>query len=166
MNVLALQGAAAPHLDSGDIATRLGIVLFLVALNGFFVASEFGLVAVRRSRIDEMAANGDGGARVVQKALTHLDRYIAGTQLGITFASLALGWVGEPALGAILDGLLSSIGMELPDDRTTHSALSLGLGFFILTFLHIVLGELAPKSLALVNPEGVAKFVARPLILF
>ncbi|MEJ7759489.1 MAG: hemolysin family protein [Gemmatimonadaceae bacterium] len=166
MNVLALQAAAVPHLDSGDIATRLGIVLFLVALNGFFVASEFGLVAVRRSRIDEMAANGDGGARVVQKALTHLDRYIAGTQLGITFASLALGWVGEPALGAILDGMLSSIGMELPDDRTTHSALSLGLGFFILTFLHIVLGELAPKSLALVNPEGVAKFVARPLIIF
>jgi len=166
MNVLALQAAAVPHLDSGDIATRLGIVLFLVALNGFFVASEFGLVAVRRSRIDEMAANGDGGARVVQKALTHLDRYIAGTQLGITFASLALGWVGEPALGAILDGMLSSIGMELPDDRTTHSALSLGLGFFILTFLHIVLGELAPKSMALVNPEGVAKFVARPLIIF
>jgi len=166
MILLALQEAAIPPLDSGAIAARLGIVLFLVALNGFFVASEFGLVAVRRSRIDEMAANGDSGARTVQTALDHLDRYIAGTQLGITFASLALGWVGEPALVVMLDRMLGAFGMEMPTGTATHSALSLGLGFFILTFLHIVFGELAPKSVALVNPEGVAKFVARPLILF
>ncbi|MDQ3081112.1 MAG: hemolysin family protein [Gemmatimonadota bacterium] len=166
MILLALQEAAIPPLDSGAIAARLGIVLFLVALNGFFVASEFGLVAVRRSRIDEMAANGDSGARTVQTALNHLDRYIAGTQLGITFASLALGWVGEPALVVMLDRMLGAFGMEMPTGTATHSALSLGLGFFILTFLHIVFGELAPKSVALVNPEGVAKFVARPLILF
>ena len=166
MNLLALQAAVVPSLTSGDIATRLGIVVFLVSLNGFFVASEFGLVAVRRSRIDEMAANGDSGARTVQSALDHLDRYIAGTQLGITFSSLALGWVGEPAVVVMLDRMLASFGMELPSGPGTHSALALGLGFFILTFLHIVFGELAPKSVALVNPEGVSKFIARPLILF
>lgn len=156
----------AVPLDPGDIASRLGIVLLLVLMNGFFVAAEFSLVAVRRSRIDEMAANGDGGARIVQKALTHLDRYIAGTQLGITFASLALGWVGEPAVVVLLDKGLATLGMAMPTGTVAHSALSLGLGFFILTFLHIVFGELAPKSLALVNPEGVSKFIARPLILF
>jgi hypothetical protein len=77
MNLLALQGAPTEHLGSGEIATRFGVVLFLVALNAFFVAAEFSLVAVRRSRIDEMAENGDTGARNVQRALEHLDRYIA-----------------------------------------------------------------------------------------
>ena len=166
MTLLAVPQASIEHLGGGDIATRLGIVLLLVALNAFFVASEFSLVAVRRSRIEEMAAGGDGGAKRVQKALAHLDRYIAGTQLGITFASLGLGWVGEPALAVILDKMLSYFGTNLEAGTTTHSALALGLGFFILTFMHIVFGELAPKSIALISPEAVSKFVARPLILF
>src|SRR5688500_13860258 len=98
MNLLALQQGPAEHITGGAIATRLGIVLLLVGLNAFFVASEFALVAVRRSRIDEMAAAGDRAAKNVQSALQHLDRYIAGTQLGITIASLALGWAAEPPL--------------------------------------------------------------------
>lgn len=165
MNLLALQGAPAEHLGSGEIATRFGVVLFLVALNAFFVAAEFSLVAVRRSRIDEMAENGDTGARNVQRALEHLDRYIAGTQLGITIASLALGWVGEPAIAVIIDGILGIFGLP-PAPEGVHSGVALAFSFFLLTFLHIVLGELAPKSVALLNPEGVSKLVATPLRLF
>jgi CBS domain containing-hemolysin-like protein len=165
MNLLALQGAPTEHLGSGEIATRFGVVLFLVALNAFFVAAEFSLVAVRRSRIDEMADNGDTGARNVQRALEHLDRYIAGTQLGITIASLALGWVGEPAIAVIIDGVLGIFGIP-PAPEGVHSGVALAFSFFLLTFLHIVLGELAPKSVALLNPEGVSKLVATPLRLF
>lgn len=145
--------------------SRLAVVFLLVLANAFFVASEFALIAVRRSRIDEMAEAGERRARNVQKALTHLDRYIAGTQLGVTFASLALGWVGEPAIAVVLDGFLQLFGLQ-PAPAGVHTTVSLGVGFFILTFLHIVFGELAPKTVALLNPEGVSKFVSSPLILF
>jgi CBS domain containing-hemolysin-like protein len=165
MNLLALAEGPAEHLGAGAVSGRLGVVLLLVALNAFFVAAEFALVAVRRSRIDEMAAAGDRAARNVQGALVHLDRYIAGTQLGITIASLALGWVGEPAMAVLFDGILGLFGLP-PASAGVHSAVALAFSFFLLTFLHIVLGELAPKSLALVNPEGVAKFVTTPLKLF
>jgi len=165
MNLLALLQGPAEHLGVGAVSARLGVVLLLVALNAFFVSAEFALVAVRRSRIDEMAEAGDRGARNVQKALEHLDRYIAGTQLGITLASLALGWIGEPAMAALIDGFLSLFGLP-PVAEGVHTSIALGIGFFIITFLHIVLGELAPKSLALVNPEGVSKVVTTPLKLF
>lgn len=165
MNLLALQQGAAEHISGGAIAARLGIVLLLVAMNGFFVASEFALVAVRRSRIDEMVAAGDKAAKNVQKALQHLDRYIAGTQLGITIASLALGWVGEPALAVLIDMMLESLGFEAAPPGA-HTAAAIGVAFFIITFLHIVFGELAPKSLALVRPEGVSKAITTPLHLF
>ena len=165
MNLLALLQGPAEHIGGGAIATRLGIVLFLVGLNAFFVASEFALVAVRRSRIDEMVAGGDRAAKGVQAALEHLDRYIAGTQLGITIASLALGWVGEPALAVLIDRFLSMFGMPV-SSTGAHTAAAIAVSFFIITFLHIVLGELAPKSLALVKPEGVSKVIATPLRIF
>jgi CBS domain containing-hemolysin-like protein len=165
MNLLALLQGPTEHLGAGAVAARLGVVLLLVAINAFFVAAEFSLVAVRRSRIDEMAESGDHGARNVQKALTHLDRYIAGTQLGITIASLALGWVGEPAMAVLLDGIFGIFGVP-PAPAGIHTGFALAFSFFVITFLHIVLGELAPKSLALVNPEGVAKIVTTPLRLF
>jgi len=165
MNLLALQQGPAEHITGGAIATRLGIVLLLVGLNAFFVASEFALVAVRRSRIDEMAAAGDRAAKNVQSALQHLDRYIAGTQLGITIASLALGWVGEPALAVLIDRLLGVFGLPAAPPGA-HTAAAIGVSFFIITFLHIVLGELAPKSLALVKPEAVSKVIATPLKAF
>ena len=165
MNLLALLQGPAEHLGAGAVSARLGAVLLLVALNAFFVAAEFSLVAVRRSRIDEMAESGDRGAKNVQKALEHLDRYIAGTQLGITLASLALGWIGEPAMAGLIDGVLGFFGFG-PVGEGVHTSIALGVGFFIITFLHIVLGELAPKSLALVNPEGVSKVVTTPLRLF
>src|SRR5438874_1681061 len=136
------------HLGAGAVTGRLLVVLLLVLANSFFVAAEFALVAVRRTRIDELAQGGDRQARIVQSALDHLDRYIAGTQLGITLASLALGWVGEPAVAGILDRFLELFGMSAPA-AGVHTAASLAVGFLILTFLHIVLGELAPKSIAL-----------------
>ncbi len=165
MNLLTLLQGPIEHIGAGAVAGRLAIVLLLVAVNAFFVAAEFSLVAVRRSRIDEMADAGERSAKNVQKALAHLDRYIAGTQLGITLASLALGWVGEPAIAVALDGFFQLFGLASATPGV-HTGIALGIGFFILTFLHIVFGELAPKTLALVNPEGVSKFVTTPLMLF
>jgi len=162
---LAALQQVTTHLGAGAVTERLLVVLLLVLANAFFVAAEFSLVAVRRTRIDEMAQAGDRKAKTVQTALDHLDRYIAGTQLGITLASLALGWVGEPAVAAILDNVLEMFGMPAPP-AGVHTAASLAVGFLILTFLHIVIGELAPKSIALVRPEGVSKFVVTPLVLF
>jgi len=157
--------AAETGHELEGVGLKLLAVLALVLANAFFVASEFALVAVRRSRIDQMAAEGDRGARQVQVALKDLDRYISATQLGITLASLALGWIGEPALAALIDKGLGFFGMQIPAGAV-HSAAAIGLAFGIITFLHIVLGELAPKSLALVVPEQVSKLVARPLLLF
>ncbi len=153
------------NLTVGAIALRLGVVFLLVFANGFFVAAEFALVGARRSKIDAMIARGDTRARTVRHALTHLDRYISGTQLGITLASLALGWLGEPALAALIDRAFSSLGLNIPSGAA-HTTAAITIAFLTITFLHIVLGELAPKTLALVAPEGVSRWVARPLILF
>ena len=152
-------------LTAGAILLRLSLVLLLVALNAFFVAAEFALVAVRRSRIDALAEEGDAKAITVQRALTHLDRYISGTQLGITLASLALGWIGEPALAVLIDRVAAALGFTVPPGES-HTVISIAVAFLIITFLHIVLGELAPKSVALIRPEGVSRWVTRPLMLF
>jgi len=159
---LAPQAADPPSLT---VATSsLIAVLGLVAINGFFVAAEFSLVAARRSKLDEMVAKGDWGAKAVQSALQHLDRYIAGTQLGITIASLALGWIGEPVLAHLFDQLFHTLGAN-PSPTATHVA-AVPVAFFLLTFFHIVLGELAPKSIALASPEKTARAIARPLMVF
>ncbi len=162
--------AALPSQLSNDLTfssgvIRLSLVLVLVLLNAFFVAAEFALVAVRRSRIDQMAAEGDRSAQVVQRALTQLDRYISGTQLGITLASLALGWIGEPAIAVVVDRALHLVGIE-PAPGALHTAAGIGVAFLVITFLHIVLGELAPKSIALAKPEMVSRVVVRPLMVF
>jgi magnesium and cobalt exporter, CNNM family len=156
---------SAEGLTMGSIALRLGIVFLLVFANGFFVAAEFALVGARRSKIDAMVARGDSRARTVRHALTHLDRHISGTQLGITLASLALGWLGEPALAAMIDRVFAAFGIDI-GTGTAHTTAAITIAFLTITFLHIVLGELAPKTLALVAPEGVSRWVARPLILF
>ena len=165
MWLLDAAAGAGDEVTPQGIAWRLGAVFLLVAANGFFVAAEFALVAVRRSRIDQLAETGDGGARRVQYALQNLDRYISGTQLGITLASLALGWIGEPALASLVDRGFEAAGIAVPTGAA-HTGASVLTAFLIITFLHIVFGELAPKSLALVHPEGVSRRVAAPLILF
>ena len=144
---------------------RLLGVLILVAMNAFFVAAEFALVGARRSRIDQLAEAGESGAKAAQTALQNLDRYISGTQLGITLASLALGWIGEPALATLVDGALAFIGIDVPSG-VAHSTIGIATAFLVITFLHIVLGELMPKSIALVAPERVSMALARPLMLF
>jgi CBS domain containing-hemolysin-like protein len=163
--VLGLVAAEAANPPSMAVAVSSMIaVLGLVALNAFFVAAEFSLVAARRSKLDEMIAQGDRAARTVQTALQHLDRYIAATQLGITIASLALGWIGEPVLAQMFDRVFRAIGLN-PSPTAVHVA-AVPVAFFILTFFHIVLGELAPKSIALTSPEKTARAVVRPLLVF
>lgn len=137
------------------------LVLLLVAANGFFVAAEFALVSVRRSRIASLAENGDARAVKLLRLLDNLNSYISATQLGITMASLALGWIGEPALSRLLEAPLDG----LVSDAVRHTIAFIG-AFTIITFLHIVLGELAPKTLALDRAERVALWVAWPLHLF
>lgn len=153
------------QISGSEVALQLLAVFLLVFANGFFVAAEFGLVASRRSRIDQMAAQGDSAAKVVQKALTHLDRYISGTQLGITMASLGLGWIGEPAMAKLFAWIGGLLGKRI-DPADLHGGVMFIAAFFIVTFLHVVLGELAPKSIALTLPEKVAKVVTAPLVLF
>jgi len=142
---------------------KLGAVGLLVLANGFFVAAEFSLVSVRRTRVAELVSQGHTGATWVQRAIENPDRVIAATQLGITLASLGLGWVGEPALAHLLEPLIQLIPEPL-QFGVSHS-LSAGLAFLLITFLHVVAGELAPKSIALQNPEKTSLAVARPTVL-
>ncbi|MCA0457267.1 MAG: hemolysin family protein [Chloroflexi bacterium] len=148
----------------GDLLGVLS-VFFLVATNGFFVAAEFSLVGARRTRIAQLASEGNSGAKVAQKAMEHLDAYIAATQLGITLSSLGLGWVGEPAIGHLIEPLLESL---LPHEsvETVAPAVSFAIAFSIVTLLHIVMGELVPKSIALQRPEATSIVVARPVTWF
>ena len=139
-------------------------VLLLVAANGFFVAAEFSLVAVRRSRVMELAAAGRMNARALEKALGNLDSNLAATQLGITISSLGLGWVGEPAIGHLIEPMLA--GLVGSWSGVSSYAIAVAISFIIITALHIVLGELAPKSLALQRSESTALWVIRPLGLF
>jgi CBS domain containing-hemolysin-like protein len=153
-----------PVLSFADIVWRLGLALLLVLANGFFVAAEFALVGSRRTRIEALAEKGNRAARIAQNAIHHLDHYISGTQLGITLASLALGWVGESTFSTILIQVFGGLGS--PWNRLAGHAVAGTLAFACITFLHIVLGELAPKSLALLFPERVSLWTAGPLVVF
>ncbi len=139
-------------------------VLVLVACNGFFVAAEFSLVSVRRSRVTELVAAGRMNAEALERALDNLDSNLAATQLGVTISSLALGWVGEPALAHLIEPALTRlVGSSLATGSAY--AIAVGISFAVITTLHIVLGELAPKSVALQRSEGTALWVVRPLSL-
>jgi CBS domain containing-hemolysin-like protein len=137
------------------------IVFLLVFANGFFVASEFALVGVRRSRVEMLAARGSSSAQRLLDLLDNLNTYISATQLGITMASLALGWIGEPVIARLLEVPLKGV----VSDLTLHTV-SFLVAFAIITFLHIVLGELAPKTLALERAEKVALAVSWPMQAF
>jgi CBS domain containing-hemolysin-like protein len=146
--------------------TELGLVfvaLLLVGLNGFFVLAEFAIVKVRATRLEALAEQGVEKARIARDIITHLDAYLSATQVGITLASLALGWVGEPAFGSLFKRLL-----DLPGWLSTAAshAMSLTVAFLFITFLHILIGELAPKSIAIQHSEAAALFSAKPLRLF
>ncbi|MEX2552982.1 MAG: hemolysin family protein [Actinomycetota bacterium] len=143
---------------------RLTSIFVLVAANAFFVAAEFGLVAVRRTRIDELVAQGSKRAAVTQKVLTQLNLMLSGCQLGITFASLGLGAVGEPVLAELFESIFQNL--SPPFDVLASHTFATAVAFTIITFLHVVLGELVPKALALSVPEGVALWVSSPMRLF
>ncbi len=156
-----MDGAIGPTL------ARLVAMFGLVLLNGFFVAAEFSLVSVRKTRIDQLANEGSARARQVGRALEHLDVYIAATQLGITMASLALGFVAEPAIAALLEPLLINIPFLHGEAAVISShTVALVISFAIATALHIVFGELAPKSVALQRPEATALWITVPLDIF
>lgn len=140
------------------------IVFILVLANSFFVASEFSLVSVRKTRIDQLAAEGHGAAAVVQSAVRDLDRYIAATQVGITIASLLLGGLGEHALEPLLNFLF----IWMPDQwlGITRGAVVASFAYFIMTALHVIVGELMPKSIALQKPETTALLIGRPMLFF
>ena len=150
----------------GSLTDFLGIlaVLVLVAANGFFVAAEFSLVAVRRSRVAQLVAAGRRNAKALQRATSQLDANLAACQLGITISSLALGWIGEPALARLIEPLLAGVLGQFA--LAGAHVVAVAIAFLIITALHIVLGELMPKSLALQRSERTALAVVRPLWLF
>lgn len=147
-----------------SILRDLGLVFILVLANAFFVASEFALVSVRRTRIDQLAAEGNSAAGIVQRAVRDLDRYIAATQVGITIASLLLGGLGETALEPILTPLFSWAPEEW--QGITRTALVASFAYFIMTALHVIIGELMPKSIALQRAEQTALQIGRPMAFF
>ncbi len=136
----------------------------LIFANALFVAAEFALVSVRRTRVKELVAQGVRGARRLDAMVAELDRYIAATQLGITLASIGLGWLGEPALAGLMLPILGVFGPVL-SGIAAHS-IAFALSFLLISFLHVVLGELAPKTVALQVPDRVGLWVVRPLMLF
>ena len=147
-----------------DVGIRLVAVLALVLANGFFVAAEFAIISVRKTRIDQLLAEGSRMARPVRRALDNPDQYIAATQLGITMASLGLGWIGEPALASLIEPLLRWL--PTPLSVATSHTIAVAIAFLVITALHIVLGELAPKTVALQYPEKTSLIVAKPTELF
>jgi CBS domain containing-hemolysin-like protein len=147
-----------------EFILQFGLVLLLVLLNGYFVASEFALVAVRKTRIAELASKGNVAAKLLQTSLHDLDNFISATQLGITLASLALGWVGEPAVAHFIQPFFSFL--PPAGAIVTSHTLSVVIAFSFITFMHIVLGELAPKSIALERSEATALIIITPLLIF
>lgn len=142
---------------------KLLAAILLVLINGFFVAAEFSLVKVRKTRLEELVHQGNVRAKLALKVVSSFDTYLGATQLGITLASLALGWLGEPAVASLLKPLFVEY---LPGSDWLLETISIVLGFTIITFLHIVLGELVPKSLSIQRVESLALLTVWPLYVF
>src|SRR6184192_2933504 len=156
--------SAADRWDSpAVIITKLLVIAALVALNGFFVAAEFALVKVRHSQLHALTMEGNKRATISQHVVENLNAYLSACQLGITLASLGLGWLGEPFLARMLQPIFSRIGIE---SVAVTTSISFALAFSVITALHIVLGEQAPKILAIQKSLGAALFVSPPLRLF
>ena len=139
-----------------------GVIEFYINANGFFVASEFALVSVRQTRINQLAKEGNNTAKITSDALKELDKYIAATQLGITIASIGLGWVGEATLARLIHPLFDFL-PYVSNSIATHTV-AVALAFVLITFMHVVIGELMPKSIALQYPEKTTLVITRPLV--
>lgn len=142
---------------------RLLAILLLITINAFFVAAEFAIVSVRKSRIDQLVMEGDIQATTVQSLQKSLDKLLSSTQLGITLSSLALGWIGESTMAISIQSLISSLPLASPLIDTLSHSFAIPISFLLLVYLQIVLGELCPKSLALFYPEQLARFLAPPI---
>lgn len=152
-------------LDPSTIAVNMAIVLLLVAANGFFVAAEFSLVSVRQTRIDQLVDEGHRIARIIQRAKADPNRFLSASQIGITLASLALGWVAEPTVATLLLSGMKLIGViETVSPAVAHS-IALVVTFILITYMHIVLGEFIPKAMALQRTESTVMFTALPVEL-
>ncbi|QKF59349.1 hemolysin family protein [Aliarcobacter lanthieri] len=138
------------------------VALFLVFLNGFFVLSEFAIVKVRKTKLEEFVKQGRRGAILALKMSNSLDTYLSATQLGITFSSLALGWIGEPALAKLIESNFTF----LANNPVLLHTVSFVIAFAIVTFLHVVFGEIVPKSIAIAKAEVMVLYIARPLYIF
>lgn len=147
-----------------DSLVKLLIALFLVLLNGFFVAAEFSIVKVRYSQIQLKAAEGNSMAKQAEHIIKHLDEYLSATQLGITLASLALGWVGESALHHVIEDIFHYFSLSI--SPSTVTTISVVCSFLLITTMHIVFGELVPKSIAIRKSEATTFFIATPLRVF
>ena len=151
------------EIDWFWMALKILAVLLLVALNGFFVAAEFALVKVRGTQLQPLVYEGQRRAKVAHYILNNLDAFLSACQLGITLASLALGWIGEPIFETLLQPIFHWIAIE---SETAKSTISFGFGFSVITILHIVVGEIAPKSLAIQKPLPTSLWVAYPMMWF
>ena len=149
-------------MDILSVAFKLALVLFLIFMNGFFVAAEFAVVKIRTSRLEMMIQDGNKRAKYAKMLTDHLDASLSVTQLGITLASLGLGWVGEPVVAQLI---LPFTRMADIGDAAGHT-IALALAFSLITAMHIVLGELTPKSMAIQNVEKVVLGVALPMLIF
>lgn len=161
INVLAV--SASPRLTESDIWLRLLSVLLLIAINAFFVTAEFALVSVRRSRIHQLVEAGDAQAIAVQTLQKSIDRLLSTTQLGITLSSLALGWIGENTMGVLVAYWLGKLPLSAEMRPLLVHSLSIPIAFILVAYLQIVLGELCPKSVALLYSEQLAKFLGSPV---
>ena len=144
------------------VVLRIAAVVLLVASNAFFVAAEFAMVSIRETRLQQLIAAHRVGARTVQKLHQKLDEFIAAVQFGVTLSSLALGWIGEAAMAHLLEPVFG----RLPYSHVYAHAISIVIAFLLITYMHVILGEIVPKSIALQRTEAVALAVAGPMDVF
>lgn len=138
------------------------LIILLIALTAFFVATEFAIIRLRSSRVDQLVLEGRKNALAVRRVTSHLDAYLSACQLGITMTALGLGWLGEPTVEAMLHPLFDRMGLH----ESVSTVLSFIIAFAVVTYLHVVLGELAPKSAAIQKAEAISFLVAKPIIWF
>jgi CBS domain containing-hemolysin-like protein len=160
---LPFLAAEAEDTSPSGVFTRLFIILLLIFLNGFFVASEFALVKVRSSQLDLLEEEGNRRASLANHVISKLDAYLSATQLGITLASLALGWIGQPYVASLLAPALYHIGIS---SKAVVDGISITIGFALITYFHIVLGELTPKTVSIRKALETSLLVSAPLHLF
>src|SRR5580704_14266974 len=164
LQILPLADVPVTQWDPpGVIVAKLLTIAALVGLNGFFVACEFAIIKVRASQLDTLAEEGDSRAKFAKYIRSHLDAYLSATQLGVTVASLALGWLGEEFLAHLLEPFFALANIQ---SHVFVTSVSVALAFIGITFMHIVFGELAPKYTAIANPLTVSLRLVRPLGAF